>query len=161
MAILTSILPEYFVWKVSTGSKITKTHICLSKNYLQYVQLIIFVTKVSYPEKIQITPLWKNKCFSIIRKLFFILHFVVFFLVKFDFFNLNLRERKRENFDLFANASWQATKYQSSKYGIKWITITETEFGLLYLNVRGKDFHYLICPMFLASDYLTFKCTRL
>lgn len=64
-------------------------------------------------------------------------------------------------FGLLANVSWETTKYQSSKTGIKWITITETEFYLFYLNVRERIFYHLICPVSFMSDYLTFEFTRL
>lgn len=65
-------------------------------------------------------------------------------------------------FGLLTNVSWETTKYQSSQTGIKWITITETEFCLFYLNVRERIFFYhLICPVSFMSDYLTFEFTRL
>lgn len=84
-----------------------------TKNLIQ-CQLVIYITKCSYLEK-------KIHIFC----------FCCSILVKFHFFNLNLKKKEKENFDLFANASHQTTKYQSSKYAIKWITMTETEFCLL------------------------------
>lgn len=76
------------------------------------------------------------------------------------FLQTESKQRERKLFVLFSNVSWQAIKNQSSKYGIKWITIAEIKFCLLYLNV-SEDFHHLICPVSLATAYLTFECTRL